>query len=115
MVARSPFLSERDSEISFLVRNEGLFRSLSSLSPGLSLSAFTQMAHYLGNRGLPTGKVHVRELSTTKPGRPQTVSHAALSLFRDLGLDISVRNWEVHLNVASDLRLIQRAAALYIV
>ncbi len=115
MVVKSPFLSEKDRGLSFVARNEGLYRSLSSLFPGVSLQMLSKVASLVASRALRAGKRYVAEPSSTKPGRSHPVSHAALTLSRELGEGVPIKTWQNYLEIARDMRLVRKLSAIFTV
>ena len=110
MVVKSPFLSEKDHETRFLVRNEGAYRGLGSLFPAASLLTLTRLAEINSRRRLMLAR---RVAQVTKKGNRVVrtfVTQATAVLKEELGPDTSHGTYQRYLDLSSDMR-IQRAMA----
>jgi hypothetical protein len=106
MVAKNPFLFERDHEARFLARNEGAYRGLANLFPAASLEKLTRFAHINSQKRLTMGRHVVQVQKTGRRAMRVFVSQAAKTLAEEVpGAAKSYAGYQRYLDLSCDMRL----------
>lgn len=116
MVVRSPFLSEKDIEKTYLMRNERIYNVLASLFPNATLEKITEVANVLNSKCLFTGPFTFTEKvikDKQKFIKSKVVTHAARILKENLIHD-KFNTCQNYLNLAIDMRILRKMPTEYV-
>jgi len=111
----SPFLSEKDYEIKFLARNEGAYRGLSSLFPGITLKTLFITTKIANEKKFFLGGIRVATNKRRYYGGT-TITHAAKTLHEELkkmGYSTTHKTCQNILNLCTDFRLLFKLSKEY--
>ena len=113
MVAKNPFLCEKDHDIQFVVRNEGAYRGLSSLFPAASLSQIINIASICEKRKLYSSPYVYKVGYRGQQRLRSEVTQATKTLSKELGDSITYQTYQNYLNLACDFRIMRRLPGAY--
>ena len=113
MVVRNLFLSEKDSEKNFLMRNERVYNVLTGLFPAVSLQIITDISEICKSKHLLVGPFRVVR-GETKRAKPKIVDQAARILKENMEYELSYRAYQRYLELMTSFRILRKMPTEYV-
>lgn len=113
MVVRNPFLSEKDSEKNFLIRNERVYNVLTGLFPAASLQIISDISKICKSKHLLVGPFRV-DRGDTKRAKTKIVDQAARILKENLEYELSYRACQRYLELMTSFRILRKMPTKYV-
>lgn len=115
MVVKNPFLSEKDLDIHFQVRDASIYRGIQNLFPNASLKTITKIAKICNEKNLLLGSTRLmpNQMKQNKIERGKVVTKATYTLQNELDSTITLSSYQNFLNISCELRILKKMVNKY--